>query len=192
MIQFINTELEMFLGVVRKYMQLRGGLTQKDLAERLNVGVSTMSRFLNQKTKELDPQIIAGIVAVLEVPLHEVIDFVEEDSTDKFKKLVEFYRDQGAGAQAAEMSGEDEKSGSTQEQTRQQTSARIGKSGVKMTFGERRQPDNANFREKLSTLSPRQKVFLTDFLDLDDEGKDLMVDLGNAMFRYFKQRAQAF
>lgn len=181
MIQFVNDELDMFLGVVRKYMQLRGGLTQKDLAENLNVGVSTMSRFLNQKTKEIDPQIIAGIVGFLEIPLHEMIDFVEEESTEKFKKLVHFYNDDQSSG------GDGDK-----EQTRLKTTARIGKKGVKMTFGERREPDNAPFRENLSTLSPRQKVFLTDFLDLDDEGKDLMVDLGNAMFRYFKQRAQTF
>ncbi len=80
MIHFDAEYTDMFLGVVRKYMQLRGGLSQKELAEQVNIGISTMSRFLNQKTKELDPQLIASIIAKLNIPLHEVIDFVEEDS----------------------------------------------------------------------------------------------------------------
>ena len=44
MINFSADFLENFLAVVRKYMQLRGGLTQKDLSEMTGVGISTMSR----------------------------------------------------------------------------------------------------------------------------------------------------
>jgi DNA-binding MurR/RpiR family transcriptional regulator len=49
MAEFKREKVEMFLGVVRKYMQVRGAMSQKDLAEQTDVGVSTMSRFLSQK-----------------------------------------------------------------------------------------------------------------------------------------------
>ena len=65
MAQFDEAKTGEFLGVVRKYMQVRGSLSQKDLSEMAGVGVSTMSRFLNQKTTELNPQLIAKIVAKL-------------------------------------------------------------------------------------------------------------------------------
>ncbi len=195
MVKFNLDQIEMFLGVVRKYMQIRGGLSQKDLAERINVGISTMSRFLNQKTKDLDAQMIANIVAHLNVPLHEIIDFIDEDSTQTFKKLVSFYKESVSSEEegaAAEGESEDELSsleaGLDENQTRKKTSATI--KGVKVSFGEeRRSDDNKNLtvRDKLNQLSPRQKGFLTDFLDLDTEGKDLIVDIGNSLFRYFKQ-----
>ena len=92
MAEFNKDHIEVFLGVVRKYMQVRGSLSQKDLAELTDTGVSTMSRFLNQKTTEFNPQLIAKIVAFLEIPLHEIIDFVEEDFADKFIRLVKFYK----------------------------------------------------------------------------------------------------
>ncbi|MEX1099497.1 MAG: helix-turn-helix transcriptional regulator [Bacteriovoracaceae bacterium] len=196
MIQFNADQTDMFLGVVRKYMQLRGGLSQKELAETVNIGISTMSRFLNQKTKELDPQLIASIIAKLNIPLHEVIDFVDEDSTSMFKKLVSFYKE---GENAEEVGKEvvDENLGAIEDgldenQTRTKTSASI--KGVKMSFGERRGQSEANLsiREKLNRLSPRQKGFLTDFLDLDVEGRDLIVDVGNSLFRYFKQSGADF
>ena len=43
-------------------------------------------------------------------------------------------------------------------------------------------------REKLETLSPRQKTYLNDFLNLDVHDRDLIVDLGDAIFKYFRQR----
>lgn len=170
----------MFLGAVRKYMQIRGGLSQKELAQKVNVGISTMSRFLNQKTKELDSQVIAAIVAKLDIPLLEVIDFIEEESTEKFKKLVSFYKEESQGNEPL-----------GQENTATITSAKIGK--VRMPFGERR-GDNKDLtiKDKLGTLSPRQKGFLTDFLDLDMESRDLVVDLGNSLFRYFRQSKADF
>lgn len=196
MIRFNQDFTEMFLGVVRKYMQIRGGLSQKELAVKVNVGISTMSRFLNQKTKEIDPQLIASIVAFLNIPLHEMIDFVAEDSTQTFKKLVGFYKggfasDEESEEEEAEMEdileeGLDEKT------TRTKASATI--KGVKMTFGEKSGAagvEPLTIRDKLNTLSPRQKGFLTDFLDLDMEGRDLIVDIGNSMFRYFKQQGTA-
>lgn len=45
MTDFNRDQVEFFLGTVRKYMQLRGNLSQKDLSEITGVGVSTISRF---------------------------------------------------------------------------------------------------------------------------------------------------
>lgn len=189
MINFNQDYVDEFLATVRKYMQLRGGLSQKDLAEGIRVGISTMSRFLNQKTKDLDPQLIANIIATLQIPLHEVIDFVDEESTLSFKKLVQFYREQKSGNEGSEdqedldslEQGLDDKS------TRSKTSININ--GTKIPFGEERKADQPQptIRDKLNKLSPRQKGFLTDFLDLDVEGKDLIVDVANSLVRYFKQ-----
>lgn len=191
MVRFNTEFIEMFLGVVRKYMQLRGGLSQKELAEKINVGISTMSRFLNQKTKELDAQMIASIVAKLNIPLHEIIDFVEEDSTQTFKKLVSFYKEDNSSDKVEEATEDAEmesfEKSLDNEKTTQKTTASIR--GVNIPFGERRAQDSKNLsvREKLDRLSPRQKTFLTEFLDLDIEGRDLIVDIGNSLFRYFKQ-----
>lgn len=195
MVQFNSDYMDMFLGVVRKYMQIRGGLSQKDLAIALNVGISTMSRFLNQKTKDYDAQMIAAMVAFLDIPLHEMIDFIEEESTQTFKKLVSFYKD-GQSTDKTEVKGVEEldsfEEGLSEQTTKTYTTAGIR--GVKVPFGEKRAQTQANMsiREKLNQLSPRQKGFLTDFLDLDIEGRDLIVDLGNQLFRYFKQRQADF
>lgn len=196
MIQFNPDQTDMFLGVVRKYMQLRGGLSQKDLAELVNIGISTMSRFLNQKTKELDPQLIASIIAKLNIPLHEVIDFVDEESTAMFKKLVAFHKESENSEESGERTVDQDmgaiEAGLDENQTRTKTRASI--KGVSMSFGERRAQNDANLsiRDKLNRLSPRQKGFLTDFLDLDVEGRDLIVDVGNSLFRYFKQSGADF
>lgn len=195
MIRFNPEYTDMFLGVVRKYMQLRGGLSQKELAEMVDIGISTMSRFLNQKTKELDPQLIASMTARLNIPLHEIIDFVEEDSTEMFKKLVAFYKAQASDE--TELHQEENEMGAIEEgldedNTKTKTKANI--KGVSMPFGERRAQNTSNMsiRDKLNRLSPRQKGFLTDFLDLDVEGRDLIVDVGNSLFRYFKQSSADF
>ena len=92
MAEFNRDYLAMFLGVIRKYMQVRGAMNQKDLAELTDVGVSTISRFLSQKTREMDPQLIAQIVAKLNIPIHEIIDFVEEEYTERFIRLVKFHK----------------------------------------------------------------------------------------------------
>lgn len=94
MAEFRRAKVEMFLGVTRKYMQVRGAMSQKELAEQTDVGISTMSRFLSQKSTELNPQLIAKITAKLNIPLHEMIDFVEEDFADRFIRLVKFYKDE--------------------------------------------------------------------------------------------------
>lgn len=186
MIRFSSDFLENFLAVVRKYMQLRGGLTQKDLSEMMNVGISTMSRFLNLKTSNVDEQLVANIIATLGIPLHEVIDGVEEESTETFKRLVQFYKDQKPSDQKVDES----------ESFKAKTNATINVGGRKqsMPFGEASgvtRPE-VSIREKLETLSPRQKAYLNDFLSLDVNDRDLIVDLGDAIFRYFRQRNVQF
>lgn len=197
MISFNQEFLEMFLGVVRKYMQLRGGLSQKDLAEKVNHGVSSMSRFLNKKTKDLDPQLIAAIVAKLNIPLHEIIDFVEEDSTAMFKKMVLLYKDEQTADQSSGIGTPQEEEMASFEQsldersTRTKTTANIR--GVKVPFGERRSDDrrgnqNKSTGEKLAELTARQKGFLTEFLDLDMDGKDLVVSTGEVIIKYLNRK----
>ena len=192
MIRFSTDFLENFLAVVRKYMQLRGGLTQKDLSEQMNVGISTMSRFLNLKTSSVDEQLVANIIATLGIPLHEIIDGVEEDSTDTFKRLVQFYKDQKVSEQKAE-----ESEGRPQD-SKTKTNATINVGGRKqqMPFGETGPigvtKTDTSIREKFETLSPRQKAYLNDFLNLDVNDRDLIVDLGDAILRYFRQRNVEF
>jgi transcriptional regulator with XRE-family HTH domain len=191
MIRFSTDFLENFLAVVRKYMQLRGGLTQKDLSEQMNVGISTMSRFLNLKTSSVDEQLVANIIATLGIPLHEVIDGVEEDSTETFKRLVQFYKDQ----KTAEQKSDDFEA--RPQETKIKTNATINVGGRKqqMPFGEPNPSvtrTDVSIREKLETLSPRQKAYLNDFLNLDVNDRDLIVDLGDAIFRYFRQRNVQF
>lgn len=187
MIRFNPDFLENFLAVVRKYMQLRGGLTQKDLSEMMNVGISTMSRFLNLKTSSVDEQLVANIIATLNIPLHEIIDGVEEDSTETFKRLVQFYKEQKPS---------DQKAGPAEEPQRVKTQATINIGGRKqqMPFGEHtgQTRTELTIKEKLETLSPRQKAYLNDFLSLDGNDRDLVVDLGDAIFRYFRQRNVEF
>lgn len=194
MIRFTPDFLENFLAVVRKYMQLRGSLTQKDLSEMMNVGISTMSRFLNLKTSSVDEQLVANIIATLNIPLHEIIDGIEEDSTETFKRLVQFYKEQ---KQTDQKTAQDE-APRGQNETRTKSTATINVGGKKqyMPFGE--QPAHSSnktevtIREKLETLSPRQKAYLNDFLNLDGNDRDLVVDLGDAIFRYFRQRNVEF
>lgn len=185
MIRFNTDFLENFLAVVRKYMQLRGGLTQKDLSESMNVGISTMSRFLNLKTSNVDEQLVANLIATLGIPLHEVIDGVEEESTETFKRLVQFYKDQKSADQSADMGGFDD----PPEARKTNASINVGGRKQQMHFGEAGgQRTDLTIREKLETLSPRQKAYLNDFLSLDVHDRDLIVDLGDAIFRYFRTR----
>jgi transcriptional regulator with XRE-family HTH domain len=197
MISFSQDFLENFLAVVRKYMQLRGGLTQKDLSEMTGVGISTMSRFLNLKTANVDEQLVANIIATLAIPLYEVIDGVHEDSTDTFKRLVQFYKDQMSNRE-----GTNNEAPVSEERTKQKTTASINIGGKKMNmpFGEAdKGPAPAatktmdlSLKDKLQTLSPRQKTYITDFLDLDVADRDLIVDLGDAVFRYIRSRGLDF
>jgi transcriptional regulator with XRE-family HTH domain len=201
MINFSSDFLENFLAVVRKYMQLRGGLTQKDLSEMTGVGISTMSRFLNLKTASVDEQLVANIIATLNIPLHEVIDGVSEDSTDTFKRLVSFYRDQKPKEQGRPVQENDEFAAGLggEEKPKVKTSATINIAGKKQNipFGEAStaktvKTTDLSLRDKLQTLSPRQKAYITDFLDLDIADRDLVVDLGDAVFRYIRSRSVEF
>ena len=160
-------------------MQVRGGLTQKDLAEQTDVGVSTMSRFLSQKSTELNPQLIAKITAKLNIPLHEMIDFVEEGFAERFIRLVKFYKneldDDGSGIAAFE---------SATPSPAPAVAASAG--GESKAEG----PKNVepSLREKLESLTPRQRAFMTEFLNMKLEERDLIVDVGNNLFQYFKMK----
>ncbi len=208
MAEFNRDKLEMFLGAVRKYMQIRGPMTQKDLADITNIGVSTMSRFLNLKTSELNAQLIAKIVAKLAIPLHEIIEFVEEDYTEHFVRLVKFYREEeAAGAPMPEDSGpapeESEEEApldddeyldalGTSGTAQRNASAKINVGGKQRTISFQADQGARNsqgtLRERLQNLSARQKAFLTDFLNLDSDGRDLIVDLGKNVISYLRQK----
>lgn len=210
MAEFNKDKLDEFLGVVRKYMQVRGQLSQKDLAEKADVGVSTMSRFLSMKTTELNAQFIARIVAVLEIPLHEIIDFVEEEFTEHFIKLVRFQKDLTQTNEEGSLGiGEDKGSiprrraddfegdfAQSLGTATQSARARVNISGVsrEIPFEPDRGARNSemSLKDKMQSLSPRQKAYMTDFLNLDMEGRDLVVDIGNNLFRYFKQKGMDF
>ncbi len=219
MSEFSREKLDEFLGIVRKYMQVRGSLTQRDLAEKADIGVSTMSRFLTRKTADINPQIVAKIVAVLEIPLHEMIDFVEEDFSDRFVRLVKFYK--GAELEAAQEEESDieeptrEASSPSQEQqaplsspadpledalldglatgtAQRSASAKVQIGGRSRTIpfspDEGGRNSELSLKDKLAQLTPRQKAYMSDFLSLDMEARDLIVDLGNDLFRYFRQK----
>jgi transcriptional regulator with XRE-family HTH domain len=188
MAEFKKDKLDLFLGVTRKYMQVRGAMSQKELAEQTDVGVSTMSRFLSQKSTELNPQLIAKITAKLNIPLHEMIDFVEEDFAERFIRLVKFYKD--------ELNDSEFDPDSTENSTNTDPDL---KEIPKAEAGENRTPNQRredklkaagemSIREKLESLTPRQRAFMQEFLNLKLEERDLIVDLGNNLFQYFKMK----
>ena len=208
MSNFNQDKIAEYLGVVRKYMQVRGSLSQKDLAEITDVGVSTMSRFLAQKTTDINPQLVAKITAKLNIPLHEMIDFVEEEYADHFIKLVKFYKEVEEDApvqeptQAQPESRGPVSSPSSEEKfednfadalgggtANQSVTARIKVGGKSQSIPfEGRRDGDLTIKEKLESLTPRQKAYMSDFLNLDIEGRDLIVDLGNDLFRFFRQK----
>jgi len=189
MAEFKKEKLDAFLGVTRKYMQVRGAMSQKELAEQTDVGVSTMSRFLSQKSTELNPQLIAKITAKLNIPLHEMIDFVEEDFADRFIRLVKFYKDELNDSEFDPDSVE-----ATTNAGPEKASAKIEGPASDGRTPNQRKEDKAkstaelSIREKLESLTPRQRAFMTEFLNLKLEERDLIVDLGNNLFQYFKMK----
>lgn len=201
MIRFYQDKIDLFLAIVRKYMQLRGGFSQKELAVHIDVGISTMSRFLNNKTSQIDEQVVAKLVAFLDIPLHEMIDFIHEDSTASFKGLVQFYKNLQPSDKTDTTPEEDYGGADTMEDSFEETlggegikkqvfaNIQVGKQKRSVPFGgqDPKNKEDTPLREKLNRLSPRQKAYLTDFLNLDVEGRDLIVDVGNALLRYFKQ-----
>lgn len=199
MAEFKRNKIEMFLGVTRKYMQMRGAMSQKELAEQTDVGISTMSRFLSQKSTELNPQLIAKITAKLNIPLHEMIDFVEEDFADRFIRLVKFYKDELSedSIEAEELSDSAPDTGTQKtlnpnatserrlvDEDRREATREILKEGK----SSQRDRSDKSIREKLESLTPRQRAFMTEFLNLKLEERDLIVDVGNNMFQYFKMK----
>ncbi len=186
MAEFKKEKVEKYLAVVRKYMQLRGALSQKDLAEKTDVGVSTMSRFLSQKSTELNPQLIAKITAKLNIPTHEMIDFVEEDFADRFIRLVKFYKDE----LNEDGEGED-KNQENEEVVIKESAAKKTEQAIRELNATKETPKNAaevSIREKLESLTPRQRAFMSEFLNLKLEERDLIVDLGNNLIQYFKMK----
>ncbi len=93
MSKFDKDKLQDFLAVCSKYMKLRDISTQKQLADEIAVGVSTMSRFMSMKITDIDEVLVAKIVAKLAIPPMEIADFVEEDFTDQFLRLVRAFRE---------------------------------------------------------------------------------------------------
>ena len=194
MAEFKKTKVEMFLGVTRKYMQVRGAMSQKELAEQTDVGISTMSRFLSQKSTELNPQLIAKITAKLNIPLHEMIDFVEEDFADRFIRLVKFYKDElkeedvdaGDLLDSAPDKGTQKIENSLNRRIDDDKTVEVKMVEEKPTTAKDR--SDKSIREKLESLTPRQRAFMTEFLNLKLEERDLIVDLGNNMFHYFKMK----
>jgi transcriptional regulator with XRE-family HTH domain len=200
MAEFKRTKVEMFLGVTRKYMQVRGAMSQKELAEQTDVGISTMSRFLSQKSTELNPQLIAKITAKLNIPLHEMIDFVEEDFADRFIRLVKFYKDElneeGINPEEIADSAPDAATQKNVNATATNTERRLSaeerreeaREIVKEEKTSSKDRSDKSIREKLESLTPRQRAFMTEFLNLKLEERDLIVDVGNNMFQYFKMK----
>ncbi len=204
MAQFQKDKVTLFLGAVRKYMQMRGPMNQRELAEATNTGVSTMSRFLNQQTQELNPSLIANITAKLNIPLHEIIDFVDEDYTDQFMRLVKFHKGEEATNEKvifepdppeAEMPEEEEafvealKDGGSQKTIK--SSVRVGSKKTPLIY-KSEGTGESDLRDKLRKLSLKQKGFLNEFLNLDSDGKDLVSDVGRNIITYLKQKGINF
>lgn len=213
--EFNMEYLDHFLGVVRKYMQIRGNLSQKDLSETIEIGVSTISRFLNKKSSEVNPQLIAKIVSTLKIPLSEIIDFVDIEYESRFKRLVQFYGHElpqnpsgtDSSSQILEGPSGKETFGQNHQPSYQTTpthSTDLGRQGsaqrtvtanismgpgqVKRSIHFEKSQDEVSLIDGYQALTPRQKAYITDFFNLDVEGKDLIVDLGNSLFRYFRQK----
>lgn len=206
MAQFDREKLPLFLGAVRKYMEIRGPMTQRELAEATDTGVSTMSRFLNQQTQELNPNLIAKITAKLNIPAMEIIDFVEEEYSDEFLRLVRFFKGEeqtaftqtSAGAPTSSAKAGEESLDDEADQdelakalddggSKVNTSAniRVGNKTTKLNYvaeGE------GKLKEKIKGLSLHQKGFLRGFLSLDNDGKDLLANVGNEIIHHLRQK----
>jgi hypothetical protein len=128
-----------------------------------------------------------------------MIDFVEEDFADRFIRLVKFYKDE---LNEDEVTPE-EITDSAPDVATQKNENKTSTTERRLTAEERREEtreiikeektsskDRADksIREKLESLTPRQRAFMTEFLNLKLEERDLIVDLGNNMFQYFKMK----
>jgi transcriptional regulator with XRE-family HTH domain len=198
MSQFKKELIDDFLGTVRKYMQIRGPMTQRELAEATDTGVSTMSRFLNQQTQELNPNLIANITAKLEIPLYEIIDFVEESYVTDFEHLVKFYKGEeitqtSTMRRRADDFAQQEHEGmhSGGSALRSQANLRVGRSNTKLVYESENDTDDV-IKQKIKELSLKQQGFLNEFLNLDSDGRDLVADVGRNIIAYLKQKGIDF
>ena len=201
MVQFHKDKLTLFLGVVKKYMKIRGSLSQKELSDLTNTGPSTMSRFLTQQTQALDADLIARIVAKLNIPLNEIIDFVDEETEKEFFRSVKYHKGEeieGLGQDSSNVFEDDETMGDDQDQeelakalndggSQKNTTAQI-KVGNKKTTLTYVAEGKAPFKEKIKNLSLHQKGFLSGFLNLDNDGRDLVANVGNEIINHLKQK----
>ncbi len=80
MVQLKKDEMANFMDVVKKYAKVRKSLTF--------VGNVKVNRFYKAKKKELTPKLVGDIMKLLRIPIHEVIDFVEDDYADKFVSIM--------------------------------------------------------------------------------------------------------
>lgn len=206
MTQFNKDLIESFLEAVRKYMKLKGPMTQRELAEATDTGVSTMSRFLNQQTQELNPNLIANITAKLGIPLHEFIDFVDESYEQEFKRLVSFYKGeeithtsqlkrraddfpQDSGDTRVDHTQDSYRSGGSAQ--RASANVRVGRSNTRLVFEPEGDTDDV-LKQKIKDLSLKQQGFLNEFLNLDSDGRDLVADVGRNIIAYLKQKGIDF
>lgn len=193
MIRFKSDFLEVFLAVFNKYRTIKG-LSQKEVSEMVGVHESKLSRFLTFKTSNVDEQMVANIIAILDLPLREVIDGVEDESADSFISLVQFYKDQKLTEQRSS-AREDVGRPGADAKTKTHATINIGGSRQKMPFGETmtgQVKTELTLRDKLEALSPSHKAFMSDFLNLNGNDRDLMVNMGNILLSVFKQRDVKF
>ena len=108
--------------------------------------------------------------------MHEMIDFVAEADTEQFKKLVGYVKETMTKEQEAE-------------RLRGVSVTSIDPAGK--VFVEKKSPGD-EFKDKIQNLPSRHKAYLTDFVELDAESREVMVDVGEAMLRYFKQNKIKF
>ena len=205
MSQFKKELIDDFLGTVRKYMQIRGPMTQRELAEATDTGVSTMSRFLNQQTQELNPNLIANITAKLEIPLYEIIDFVEEAYVTEFERLVKFYKGEEitqTSVQNMRRRADDfpeqgppqthyEDRRDSGSNIRTQANIRVGRNNTKLVYESEGDSDDV-LKQRIKNLSLKQQGFLNEFLNLDSDGRDLVADVGRNIIAYLKQKGIDF
>lgn len=180
MAQFNKDKFEIFLGSVRKYMQVRGPYSQKELAEMAGIGESTLSRFMSMKTQDINAQLVAKLVARLNIPMHEIIDFVEEDFTEQFTRLVKFYKGEDPVAQDIIR---DQSEGGTAQKT---VSAKVSVGGKTHTITYPKEGEVGE--DPFENLSAYQRAFMNNFLGLDSDRRDLIVDIGNNLIRYFQKK----
>jgi hypothetical protein len=129
---------------------------------------------------------------------------VEENFADEFIRLVKFYK--GEDALAREDSPVMPESVSPDEQAdddfaealgagtaKQDVQARVMVGGRpnKVVF-EAGGKEEVGIKDKIKTLTARQKGFLNDFLSLDSDGRDLVVDIGKNIISYLRQKGIEF